>query len=101
MTYKLKLPIQWKIHNVFHDSLLTPYRETRVHGRKFPEPPPDLINGEEEFEVDSIRNHRKRGKGYQYLVVWKGYPYKTWEPEKHLRNAVGTLLKYKRRKKLQ
>ena len=54
VTYKLHLPPQWKIHNVFHGKTLTPYCETEVHGKNFPEPPPDLINGEEEFEVDSI-----------------------------------------------
>jgi len=59
VTYKLQLPIQWKIHNVIHGSRLTPYRETDVHGKNFPEPPPDLINGEEEYEVDSIKDHRK------------------------------------------
>jgi hypothetical protein len=59
VTYKLKLPIQWKIHNVFHGKLLTPYHETNVHGKNFPEPPPDLINGEEEYEVESIRDHKK------------------------------------------
>jgi len=59
VTYKLQLPIQWNIHNVFHGKLLTPYRETDVHGKNFPEPPPDLVNGEEEYEVESIRDHRK------------------------------------------
>ena len=54
VTYKLRLPPQWKIHDVFHGKTLTPYRETEVHSKNFPEPPPDLINGEEEFEVDSI-----------------------------------------------
>jgi len=71
VTYQLKLPIRWKIHNVFHRKLLTPYCETNIHGKNFPKPPPDLINGEEEYEVESIRDHRKGGKGYQYLVVWK------------------------------
>ena len=85
VTYKLKLPPQWKLHNVFHGKLLTPYRETDVHGKNFPEPPPDLIEGEEEYEVDSIRDHRKRGKGYQYLVEWKGYFDETWEPESNLK----------------
>jgi len=71
VTYQLKLPIQWKIHNVFHGKLLTPYCETNIHRKNFPKPPPDLINGEEEYEVESIRDHRKGGKCYQYLVVWK------------------------------
>jgi len=30
----------------------TPYCETDVHGKSFPEPPPDLIDGEEEYKVE-------------------------------------------------
>jgi len=101
VTYKLQLPIQWKIHNVIHGNRLTPYRETDVHGKNFPEPPPDLINGEEEYEVDLIKDHRKRGRSYQYLVVWKGYSDETWEPESNLKNASEVLQSYKRRKRLQ
>src|SRR5262249_17825537 len=35
VTYRLKLPIQWKIHPVFHARLLTPYRKTEAHGKNF------------------------------------------------------------------
>ena len=101
VTYKLRLPPQWKIHDVFHGKTLTPCHETEVHGKNFPEPPPDLINGEEEFEVDSIWDHQKRGKGHLYLVRWKGYPDETWEPERNLKNSSEILEEYKRRKKLQ
>jgi len=101
VTYKLQLPVQWKIHNVIHGNRLTPYRETDVHRKNFPEPPPDLINGEEEYEVDSIKDHKKRGRNYQYLVVWKGYSDETWEPESNLKNAPEILQSYKRRKRLQ
>jgi len=62
----------------FHGKVLTSYRETNIHGKNFPEPPPDLINGGEEYEVESISDHRKQGRGYQYLVVWKGYSNKSW-----------------------
>jgi len=101
VTYKLQLPVQWKIHNVIHSNRLTPYHETDVHGKNFPEPPPDLINGEEEYKVDSIKDHKKRGRSYQYLVVWKGYSDETWEPESNLKNASEILQSYKRRKRLQ
>ena len=39
-------------------------------------PPPDLINGEEEYKVEEILDSRKHGRGrkVQYLVKWKGYP---------------------------
>jgi len=101
VTYKLWLPIQWKVHNVFPGGLLTPYCETDVHRKNFPEPPPDLINGEEEYKVESIRDHRKQGKVHQYLIVWKGYSNETWESESNLKNASKILQSYKRRKNLQ
>jgi hypothetical protein len=75
ITYQLTLPHQWKIHNVFHVDLLTPYIETDFHGPNYMRPPPDLIDGEEEYEVESILKSRRYGRGrkVQYLVKWKGY----------------------------
>ena len=76
VTYQLTLPPQWKIHDVFHADLLTPYHETELHGPNFTRPPPDLIDGEEEYEVEEILQSRRFGRGrrVQYLVKWKGYP---------------------------
>ena len=76
ITYQLELPPQWKIHDVFHIDLLTPYHETEVHSANFMQPPPDLIDGEEEYEVEEILDSRKHGRGrkVQYLIKWKGYP---------------------------
>src|SRR6266446_7529345 len=84
VAYRLALPVNWRIHNVFHASLLNPYHETTTHGPNFTHPPPDLIKGEEEFEVERIVAHQKfgRSKCLQYLIKWKGYPESdnTWEP---------------------
>ena len=33
--YQLTLPEQWKIHDVFHVDLLTPYREMEFHGANY------------------------------------------------------------------
>ena len=33
--YQLTLPEQWKIHNMFHVGLLTPYREMEFHGPNY------------------------------------------------------------------
>jgi hypothetical protein len=54
VAYQLDLPVMWRIHDVFHASLLSPYHETTQHGLNFSQPPPDLIKGEEEYEVEAI-----------------------------------------------
>ena len=84
VAYQLALPRAWTIHNVFHSSLLTCYKETRESGAQFQHPPPELIGNEEEYEVEQIINHHHYGKHcqLQYLIHWKGYSAAddTWEP---------------------
>src|SRR5882757_1405492 len=75
MAYQLQIPATWQVHDVFHASLLTPYKETVEHSENFLEPPPDIIEGEEEWEVEQILGKRVFGRSQklQYLVRWKGY----------------------------
>ena len=96
--YQLKLPDQWRIHPVFHASLLTPYHENETHGPNFLRPPPDIIEGEEEYEVETIIRHQP-GHGNRhckFLVKWKGYPRSeaTWEPMTNLANAQQRVQEY-------
>ena len=44
--------------------LLRQYKETEVYEVNFPKPPPELIEGEEVYEVENILNHWRRGEGY-------------------------------------
>ena len=76
VNYHLQLPTQWSIHNIFHTDLLTPYHETRTHGPNYLRPPPELVDGVEEFEVEKVLDLHRRGRGrkLQYLVKWVGYP---------------------------
>ena len=84
VAYQLALPRAWMIHNVFHSSLLTCYKETRESGAQFQHPPPELVGNEEEYEVEQIINHCHFGRHcqLQYLICWKGYSAAddTWEP---------------------
>src|SRR5882757_443625 len=75
VAYKIQILATWQVHDVFHASLLTPYKETVEHGENFLEPPPDIIEGEEEWEVEQVlgKRHFGQGKRLQYLVRWKGY----------------------------
>jgi len=76
VNYRLKLPMQWSIHDVFHIDLLTPYRETDLHGSNYSRPASDLVDNEEEYEVEKILDSRQFGRRCkkQYLIKWKGYP---------------------------
>jgi hypothetical protein len=76
VNYRLELPTQWSIHPVFHIDLLTPYKETIMHGPNFTRPTPELIDGEEEYSIEKILDswHFGRRRRLQYLVKWEGYP---------------------------
>ena len=87
VNYRLKLPMEMKIHPVFHIALLekapqdaepTAY-DAQTYG-----------NNEEEWEVERVKSSRMRnGKNY-YLIQWSGRDDKgeawedTWEPEDNL-----------------
>ena len=99
VAYKLKMNPGWRVHPVFHVSLLEPYRSD---GRVQPPPPPIELEGVLEYEVDSILNHRFRGRRHpraSYLVSWKGYgpEYNSWEPERYVVNAPEVVADYWRR----
>jgi hypothetical protein len=76
---RLELPSSMRrVHNVFHVSLLIPYKaNTRESRRVDPPPPPEVAdNGEAAYEVAEILDSRVR-KGrvarVEYFVSWKGY----------------------------
>ena len=65
-----------KIHPVFHISRLKPYNDpTTFHPERAPDsrPLPDIVDGQEEWEIDAIVDKRRHRRKLQYLVHWKGY----------------------------
>src|SRR5712671_470513 len=104
VAFRLDLPPSWHIHDVFHASLLTPYHETTAYGPNFIKLPPDLIDGEEEYEVEAILNHRTFGHRHQaqYLIKWKGYPHSDnmWEPSENV-HADDLIRAYHKRRPLE
>ncbi len=82
--YTLKLPSTWHIHPTFNESLLTPYTPPAFPNQEQPlPPPPDLIDGEEHYEIEKVLDSRERkvrgrtGEPWRwttdYFVKWKGY----------------------------
>jgi hypothetical protein len=85
-----------KTHQVFHVSLLEPYKESIIPGR-LPAPPPRIeINREEEFEVSKIIDSHINQRRLEYLVHWQGYDIseRTWEPAANLANAPKMINKF-------
>ncbi|KAJ3492390.1 hypothetical protein NLI96_g66 [Meripilus lineatus] len=99
-TYTLDLPPTMKIFPTFHSSLLKPYLpndDDLFPDRAHPQPGPIVTeDGFEEWEVEEILDRRPRGRGFQYLVRWKGYgpDSDSWLPGKEVEElaALDTFL---------
>ncbi|QRW24194.1 Transposon Tf2-7 polyprotein [Rhizoctonia solani] len=69
--YRLKLPETLKIHDVFYVGLLS--KAHKSPSQPFPErPPPETIEGEEEYEVEQIIDSKRQKGKWFYLIKWKG-----------------------------
>jgi len=94
--YRLALPKEMsRIHNVFHVSLLEPWR-SRDGAEELPMPV-HLEEGEApEWEVEAVLNKRTHKGKVEYLVKWKGWPveYDQWEPEENLEGAPDLLREF-------
>jgi hypothetical protein len=91
LNYRLRLPDDWDIHDVFHVVLLTKAERDQIPGRvQIPPPNPPVLPPrvyEEEFEIEKIVDSRVNRKGvFEYLVKWKDYAAKhnSWEPASNL-----------------
>jgi hypothetical protein len=96
--YRLKLPESWKIHKLklkrAHKPVFPQQKE------KQPNPPPELIDGNKEYEVEEVQGSWHKNGTLQFLVKWKGQPQEesTWEPEEHIGNMRCAVCKhYKKR----
>ncbi|XP_061449381.1 chromo domain-containing protein cec-1-like [Rhineura floridana] len=81
VAFRLQLPASFRIHPVFHRSLLTPALPPHPLSSKPLPPPPIQVNGEEEFEVAQILDSRRHRGRLQYLIDWQGYSpeERSWE----------------------
>jgi len=81
--YKLDLPPSMKIHNTFHISLLELYNNDKLPSQKTEPPPPIIIEGEPEYELEQIVDSRLHYGKLQYRAKWTRYSPeqdKAWYP---------------------
>jgi hypothetical protein len=76
LAVKLTLPRKWKIHDVFHVSLIEPFR---TGTRAAPDPSQvlceaDDIENSAEYDVDEVMASAKKGRRILYLVKWLDFP---------------------------
>ena len=85
--YKLLLPDTWKIHPVFHVSLLKKWNAISSQEEGPIEPEPNVE--EPYYEIERILRWRKGKRGRkiikEYLALWKGYPVTeaSWVPQEN------------------
>ncbi len=89
--FRVRLPPKWQIHDVIHVANFWPaVVDDKFELREDVQPPPDLIEGMEEYEVEAILKRRvnKKTKETEYLVMWKGYPDDvSWEKEANVEHC--------------
>ena len=88
---RLIVPPGFNAHDVFHVSLVKPYKYT---GTVQPPPPVYWDTEGTSYEVERILDHKdvKVGRKLtrQYFVKWKGYApeHNSWEPESNFHSTV-------------
>jgi len=88
--YRLGVPPSMRIHNTFHISLHEPYNDDKLPSQRTQAPPPIIIEGESEYELEQIIDSRLHYGKLQYRAKWTGYPPehdKVWYPYENFENA--------------
>ena len=114
--YKLELPRKWRIHDVFHVSLLEQDITRKGRVDENTTQLAELDAGDDkggEYEVEAIRDsavYARESAGYlpglYYLISWKSYPEEenTWEPAsavQHLRKLISSFILTSRQRPLR
>ena len=84
------MPAKYRaIHPVFHASKLATYTEPTYPAQQFERTEPPDPSKPDEWIVEKILQHEKRGKKMFYLIRWKGFDRSedTWEPEANLKGT--------------
>lgn len=100
----LDLPNEMRCHKTFHVSKVKKWLSPNLYfeERLVPNHPPPIVleDGSEEWEIESILDHklfgRGRNKNYKFLVKWKGYgpEFDSWQSIESLSNCLETVNNY-------
>jgi hypothetical protein len=91
VSFRLKLPASFKMHDVFYSGLLKQYQ-----GYSTPQIPPQILlpDNTPGYIVETLLRRRRKGRSHEYLVKWKDYPEydASWEPRSNLLKDVPDLI---------
>ncbi len=99
VAYRLEMPPRWKVHDVFHVSLLRKY-VTRGNQGYFAAPPVAWLDEEPLYEVEKILQHADVRTGRKvvrrFLIKWANYDasHNSWEREDNLVSCDEVLADY-------
>jgi hypothetical protein len=96
LAYRLALPPDWRIHDVFHISILKPYLPDKDKGLSTLPPLPGMLD-DYSYRIEHIMSHRvvpHTTSSYMYRVhLWDTTPENdVWEDEATLLSCVPSLL---------
>ena len=97
---RLDLPSSIRAFHTFHVNLVQPAFLDPVPGQALPNPPPVVVDNDNEWEVEAVVDSRLVGKKklrIQYSVKWVGYPDTTWEPPEVLNHCMECIEVFHRR----
>ncbi|SPC68179.1 related to Gag-pol polyprotein [Ustilago sp. UG-2017b] len=79
--YRITLPANLRVHDVFHVSMLEPARTSSLAQRAEQPTIPSLPDEDLDFEVEALIDKRSHHGVTEYKVLWRGYPEEaaSWE----------------------
>lgn len=99
--YRIQIPPTYHVHDVFHVSLLEPYRHREGQPLDNAAKPDVLPDGDEVWEVESIQKKKKVKGDTLYLVKWESYDtsWNQWVPEEDFENMQESIGEFEARTK--
>ncbi|SYW86833.1 uncharacterized protein UHO2_05458 [Ustilago hordei] len=84
--YRITLPANLKVHDVFHVSMLEPARTSSLPQCAEQPTIPSLPDEDLDFEVEALIDKRSHNGTTEYKVLWRGYSEEaaSWEPVENL-----------------